>query len=117
MLVYTIHRPIPDRLAEVVGKMKTLGSPTIRVVDCGDYYQAIEGCHRIEAARILGIPVNLDILAQDDLVEADSLDIDYFLAGETYSAGEIAGECYHPGAGCYDVDEDGMAELVFEARL
>jgi len=116
MMIYTIHRPIPDHLDEVVGEMRRMGSPTIRVVDCSDFLVAIEGCHRIEAARILGIPVNLDILAQDDLVEADSIDIDYFHPGETYTAGEIAGECYHSGVGCYEIYEDGIVKLVFEAR-
>ena len=116
MIVYTIHRPIPEHLENVILEMSKLGSPTVRVVDCEDYYQAIEGCHRIEAARILRIPVVMDILGQDALVEADSLDIDYFAAGETYTAGEIAGECHHPGAGCYEIDDDGYVKLVFEAH-
>ena len=115
MIIYTIHRPHADHLAEVVNEMETLGSPTIRVVDCRDYLVAIEGCHRIEAARILRIPVVLDILNQDELVDADSLDIDYFVPGEAYTAGEIAGECYHSGSGCYEIDDDGTVELVFEA--
>ena len=28
------------------------------------------------------------------MIDADSLDIDYFQAGETYTAGEIAGELH-----------------------
>ena len=117
MMIYTIHSPHPDHLVEVVGEMRSLGSPAIRVVDCGDYYAAIEGCHRIEAARLLGLPISLDILDQDDLVDADSLDIPNLMAGETYTAGEIAGECYHPGAGCYDIDDKGIPELIHEARM
>jgi len=50
-----------DRASEhyhkVLDSMKRLGAPTIRVVDLGDGYQAIEGSHRLAAAKELGLIV------------------------------------------------------------
>ncbi len=66
------------------------GPPTIRVVDCGDCYMAIEGCHRLIAAAELGIAPILNVLSQEDLVEVDSLETDLFPLGETYTARKIA---------------------------
>ena len=101
--LFTINRCNLEHLASVRALMRGIGSPTIRVVDCGDYYQAIEGSHRIQAAADLGIAIDLDVLAQDDLVESDSLDIDYFLSGQQYTAGEIAGEVHSGNAGIYQI--------------
>jgi len=90
--LYLINGTDPAKLAAVKAEMAIMGSPTVRVVDCGDHYMAIEGCHRLMAAAELGIAPRLTVLAQDDMVAADSLDIDGFAAGETYTAGEVAGE-------------------------
>ena len=92
--LYLIHAAEPAKLAAVKAEMATLGAPAIRVVDCGDHYMALEGCHRLMAAAELWIIPVLTVLAQDDMVEADSLDIDYFRPGETYAAGAIAGELH-----------------------
>ena len=67
-----------------------LGAPKIRVVDCKDYYMAIEGCHRLMAASELGIAPCLTVLDREDTVEVDSLDTDYFPAGTTRTAGAFA---------------------------
>jgi hypothetical protein len=93
--IYLIHKTDAEKLEAVKSEMLTLGAPTVRVVDCGDHYMAIEGTHRLAAAADLGIEPNLIILDQDDMVEADSLDMDYFEAGRSYTAGEIAGELHN----------------------
>lgn len=111
--LYTVHGHNEQHVLAVMDEMRTLGAPKIRVVDCGDHYVAIEGVHRLEAAARLGIAPNLDVLDQNDLIEADSLDSEMFLSGESYTAGEIAGECYSQGSGCYSIDEDGKLTLVF----
>jgi len=80
----------PETLEAAKAEMRVLGATTIRVVDCGDHYMAIEGVHRLAAAAELGIAPNLTILKQDDMVEADSLDRQHFQAGEIRTAGEIA---------------------------
>lgn len=91
--VYAIHDIDADHLAKVTEAMRTQGAPTIRVVDCGDFLMALEGSHRLRAAHDLGITPKCSILAQDELVDLSTLDIDtYNFSGEVYTAGEVAGE-------------------------
>ena len=116
MYLYTINPVTEKHLHEVMGEMKKLGAPTIRVVDVGDALMAIEGSHRIEAARRLSLKPELVILDQDDLVESDSLDIYELQPGEQYTAGEIVGELYGPHVGIYKIDDDGYLHLEREAR-
>lgn len=116
-ILYTIHGHSDRRVVEVMAEMEQMGAPTIRVVDCADHYVALEGTHRLEAAARLGIAPNFVILEQDDLVEADSLDVDTLQSGESYTAGELAGEFYHDGCGCYGVDADGTLTLKFNGMF
>lgn len=113
--LYTVHATAPAKLTRVVAEMRRLGAPTIRVVDCGDHYVALEGMHRLAAAAELGLAPVLDVLAQDDPVAADSLDLPQFAAGETYLAGELASELYHTGSGCYAIESDGTLRVVQRA--
>lgn len=106
----TIHRVDQIKLAGVMAEMQTLGSPKIRAVNCGDYLIAIEGVHRIAAASNLGIPLDLDVLEQDDMVAADSLDWQDLRSGEQYTAGELAGEAYSPSCGIYTLNDDQTVE-------
>ena len=92
--------------------MQLLGAPTIRVVDCGDYLMALEGVHRIAAAAQLGIALDIDILDQADMVAADSLDWQDLQRGETYTAGELAGEAYSPSCGIYRLNDDDTVEAL-----
>lgn len=41
--IYTIHAPDTEKLEQVIAEMRELGAPTIRVVDCGDFFMALEG--------------------------------------------------------------------------
>ena len=104
--LYTIHAVDQQKLAEVVAEMQIMGSPAIRAVDCGDHLMAIEGTHRIAAAVQLGIAINLDILDQEDMVDADTLDWPDLRPGEKYTAGELAGEAYSPSCGVYRLNDD-----------
>lgn len=115
--LYTIHGHNDAKVLQVMDEMRRLGAPAVRVVDCADHYMALEGTHRLEAAARLGIVPNLVILAQDELVAADSLDWDYLQAGERYTAGELAAEVYSDGAGCYAIDQDGRLDLTFNGRF
>lgn len=108
--LYTIHAVDAARLAGVVAEMRTLGAPTIRVVDCGDYYMALEGVHRLAACAQLCIAPILEVLEQDDLVAADSLDWPDLRKGEQYTAGELAGEAYSPRSGIYTINPDDTIE-------
>ena len=96
--IYAIHAPFADRLEEVTAQMQTLGAPVIRVVDCGDYYMALEGSHRIAAAHALGMRPTLAVIAQDD--EIDISEFDWFDSSNwdrtVYTGGEVAGELFSP---------------------
>lgn len=72
--IYTMHAPNAEHLAEVKAEMLVLGAPTIRVVNCGDYLMALEGCHRIAAAHELGVMPTLEILEQDDEINITGFD-------------------------------------------
>ena len=110
--LYTMHAVDQKKLADVVAEMARLGSPKIRAVDCGDYLVAIEGVHRIAAAAQLCIALDLDILGQDDLVAADSLDWQDLQRGQSYTAGELAGEAYSPSSGIYRLNDDDTVQAV-----
>jgi hypothetical protein len=114
--LYTIHGHNDAKVQRVITDMVALGAPTIRVVDCGDHYMALEGCHRLEAASRLGVAPTLVVFEQDDLVDANSLDWPDLQAGESYTASELAAEAYSAGAGCYKIDE-GRLELVFNGQF
>ena len=114
--LYTIHGHNDAKIARVMGEMQSLGAPVVRVVDCGDHYMALEGVHRLEAAARLGIAPNLIVLDQDELVAADSLDWQDLQSGESYAAGELAGEINGDNRGGYRID-DGLLTLVFNGRF
>ena len=96
--IYSIHGTDEDRLAEVIADMRKLGAPTIEVVDCGDYYQALEGSHRLAAAQALGLTPNLVIREQDEMIDVTSYDWyeEQQWAETNYTAGEVAGELFSP---------------------
>lgn len=108
----TIHEVDEAKLASVTAAMADLGSPRIRAVDCGDYLMALEGVHRIAAAAALGVALDLVVLDQDDLVAADSLDWQVLVSGESYTAGELAGEAYSPSCGIYRLNGDHTVESI-----
>jgi hypothetical protein len=98
--IYAIHQPDADKLSQVISEMRTLGAPTIEVVDCGDYFQALEGSHRLAAAAELGLEPILTIHEQDDMIDISRFD--WYQAnpenwaGTEYAAAEIAGELFSP---------------------
>lgn len=110
--LYTIHAVDDAKLAGVIEEMLKLGAPTIRVVDCGDYLMALEGVHRIAACAALGIVPELIYLDQADMVEADSLDWQDLQPGESYTAGELAGEAFSPSSGVYRLHDNDTVEAT-----
>ncbi len=95
--------------------MRVRGPPTVRVVNCGYYYMALEGCHRLTAAAELGVVPCLIVLAQDELVEVDSLGTDYFPPGKTYTAGEIAAEYFGPHNPILTINPNGTLTIPPES--
>jgi len=101
--IYTIHAPEIEKLELVKAQMATLGAPTIRVVDCGDYYMALEGCHRVAAAHDLDITPEWVTFEQDEVL--DITEFDWYdpanWAETVYPAGEVAGELYSRNSCAY----------------
>lgn len=79
-------------LACVVTEMLTLGAPTIEVVDCGGYYLALEGSHRLPAAAMLGLAPVFVIRAPDDAIEVTHYAWfeETFFPEPTHTAGQVA---------------------------
>lgn len=96
--IYAIHAPVAEKLETVKREMETLGAPTIRVVNCGDHYMALEGSHRLAAAHALGLEPELVVFEQDEML--DITQFDWFDEANwfetTYQAGEVAGELFSP---------------------
>lgn len=62
MKIITPNPPDKKHLEKIKEQMKELGPPTIRVVDRDDHLVAIEGSHRLHAARDLKYPVKAKIV-------------------------------------------------------
>jgi len=110
--IYAIHAPEADKLSQVIEQMRSLGAPNIEVVDCGDFYMALEGSHRLAAAAELGLAPILTIHAQDDVLDVSKYDwydgANWAVGSETrYPAGEVAGELR--GHGNVDYSFEGVA--------
>jgi hypothetical protein len=99
--------------------MRVIGAPTIRVVDCGDQYFAIEGTHRIEAARLLLLPVVLDVCQEHDLIAVKGLDIEVNwedVPDGAITAKEVVGSLQAECNGEYMIDAEGKATIVRTAK-
>ena len=59
-----------EHLAEVIEEMKNLGTPKIHAVwmECYGHWAALEGCHRIRAAKELGLtPEIIEVDYSDEM--------------------------------------------------
>ena len=62
-----------DHLAAVIEAMRTLGAPTIKAVNCGEFYVALEGSHRIRAAQALGLMPVIEEIEYSETVTTDDV--------------------------------------------
>ena len=73
MRIQLVHNHFSaEHLAAVIEQMKTLGAPEIHAVwnACADQWVALEGSHRIRAAKKLGLaPVIIEVEYSDADVE------------------------------------------------
>ena len=66
----------PKQLAAVEEKMKALGPPEIRAFWDGEKYIALEGSHRIQAAKNLGLePIPIEMVPKSWLTNHDLYDL------------------------------------------
>lgn len=74
----TLYLPNPVKeyhLANVMKEMVRLDQgPMVQAIDFEGYYVALEGAHRIEAARRLGYPVCILPIARDQEIEEGSIE-------------------------------------------
>jgi len=69
MTIALVHDSYDQKhLDEVKAEMVNLGAPVIKAVwmECFDMYAALEGCHRIRAAKELGLEPIIDEVAYSD---------------------------------------------------
>lgn len=71
MIVYAPHKADPKHLARVMDQMRTLGAPEIRAYFNGEVWYAVEGSHRLAAARELGLTPNMVELELDSHIQHD----------------------------------------------
>jgi hypothetical protein len=75
-IIILVNEIDTDKLEAVKAEMEKLGSPTIRAIDAGDHFIAVEGSHRLRAAEELGLPVNIETVDDDGIVDLNTLDWD-----------------------------------------
>lgn len=80
--IYGINKLDADHLAAVTETMRQMGAPTLTVIDCGDYYQACEGSHRLQAAHDLGLAPVLNVIYQDNDDVMDITGFDWYEAAD-----------------------------------
>ena len=116
-MIYRIHPPRGRHLDEVKKTMLEMGPPTIRVVDCTEYWMAIEGVHRLQAACDLGIAPVFVVHGQEEEIVVSEMDIVEMFPDGTHilPAGEVAAECYHSGSGGYSLNQAGLLRLVIQS--
>lgn len=78
MNVAILHKHFDSaKLAAVTDEMRRLGAPRIKAVwmECYGHWAALEGCHRIRSAKLLGLrPEIEEVEYSDDLAEDLGLD-------------------------------------------
>lgn len=77
MKIQLVHSYFDEKhLEKVISEMKTLGAPKIKAVWCEelDRWLAVEGCHRLRAALLLGLqPVIDDITLTYQDIKLESI--------------------------------------------
>ena len=77
MTIYSINQIDENKMTDIMAIAASVGSVTLRGYYTGDAVMLIEGSHRIEAAKRLQIPVNIELIDIDDPdAIIDGLDID-----------------------------------------
>ena len=67
-----------EHLAAVIEEMKVIGAPVIKAVwmEVYNHWAALEGCHRIRAAKALGLTPEIDeVEYSDDPCDVDGMTV------------------------------------------
>lgn len=103
------HSLRPGHLETVIAYMREHGTPTLRVVNIGGLYQALEGCHRLQAASILmaddsfefDVTPEIEEMDMNDLVDWASFDFDPYDFDGVKTYGDLAECLYNANCSAY----------------
>ena len=81
-----------EHLDHVTEEMKTLGAPRIKAIwmECWCTWVALEGCHRLRAAKVLGLTPEIEAVDYNEDVMASDLGLDWEDDAAITSATETA---------------------------
>lgn len=95
MIIVLMHNHYDaERLACVTEQMRTMGAPTIKAVwlECYGVWAALEGCHRIRAAKELSLTPRIKEIAWSD--ELRLSDISALDGDDDYVISEICADAW-----------------------
>lgn len=89
-LVSTVHEE--EKLVKVIEEMKTLGAPIVHAVwmECYQMYAAINGTHRLLAAKALGLVPEIE---EVEYSEEMASTVDGYDGEEDYQISELCDTC------------------------
>jgi hypothetical protein len=61
------------KLGTVKAEMRALGAPVIKAVNCGEFFVALEGSHRIRAAKELGFELFIEEVEYSETATTDEI--------------------------------------------
>jgi len=82
MTIVTIHQYNEQHLAEVMEVARKIGKVEINVYYDGEMAYCLEGVHRVEAAKRLGIPLILKNREWYEIIETDCEDAEGYAEGK-----------------------------------
>lgn len=103
--VIALHEIDEAKLVGVMAEMRRLGAPTIRVIEEAGRFWAVEGTHRLEAAKRLGLTPRIEVIdSSDPDAIIDSLDLDG--EGQSMTVGDVLTYvCTMDHGAIYAIDE------------
>lgn len=113
MTIVTIHQYDDAHLAEVMETARKIGRVEVNVYYDGEVAYCLEGVHRVEAAKRLGIPLILRQRGWDEIIETDCEDTEGFEGGRA-AVSAIWEYAYGSGVegGVYDDSDFASVELA-----
>ena len=94
MRIILVHAHYSEaHLQDVIESMRTLGAPRIQAVwsDVYNAWCALEGCHRIRAAKVLGLTPEINAVEYSDTPFIDNMTISY-IVDTAYNVANCGGE-------------------------
>ena len=95
-----------QKLEAVKAEMQTLGAPTIKAVwmDCYGHWAALEGCHRIRAAKALGLTPIIEEIEYSEDVTLDDVGCDQ--SGDGCTIAQVCDDSCRAEIIAFDAGED-----------